>query len=148
MNAAPPLPLHQPTTSPPQRLSIAITADLHWGIREPGDAATRRMLADLREQPPDLLILAGDIGAGDDFGRCLALFDDLPSRKVLVPGNHDIWVTAADERGDSWRVFNEHLPKLSAQHGFHCLDHGPLILPEAGLALVGTMNWYDYSWAI
>src|SRR5207253_498659 len=25
---------------------------------------------------------------------------------------------------------------------------GPLLLPEADLALVGTVNWYDYSWAL
>jgi predicted phosphohydrolase len=106
------------------------------------------MLSDLYDHPPDLLILAGDIGAGDDFERCLALFADLPSRKALVPGNHDVWVAGADARGDSWHVFNEHLPKLSAQYGFHYLDHRPLILPDAGLAVVGTMNWYDYSWAI
>ena len=33
-------------------------------------------------------------------------------------------------------------------HGFHYLDAGPLLLPEAGLGLVGSMNWYDYSWAL
>lgn len=148
MNATPPSESHYHTTSPPHHLSIALTADLHWGIREPGDAATRRMLADLRERPPDLLILAGDVGAGDDFERCLALFADLPSRKALVPGNHDVWVSSADERGDSWRVYSEHLPRLSAQFGFHYLDHGPLVLPDAGVAIVGTMNWYDYSWGI
>jgi len=30
----------------------------------------------------------------------------------------------------------------------HYLDQGPLLLPDAGLGIVGTMNWYDYSWAI
>src|SRR5262245_4746805 len=147
MNAVP-TPPRDLTTSEPHRLSIAITADLHWGIREPGDAATLRMLADLHSIPPDVLILAGDIGAGDDFERCLALFADLPAQKALVPGNHDIWVSSADQRGDSWRVYSECLPKISAQFGFHYLDHGPLVLPQAKLAIVGTMNWYDYSWGI
>jgi 3',5'-cyclic AMP phosphodiesterase CpdA len=131
-----------------QALRIAITADLHWGIRETGDAATRALAAELRERPPDMLVLAGDIGAGDDFARCLELFDQLPCRKLLVPGNHDIWVNGTDSRGDSWRVYSGHLSGLCAQHGFHYLDHGPLLLPEADLAIVGTMNWYDYSWAI
>jgi 3',5'-cyclic AMP phosphodiesterase CpdA len=129
-------------------VKLAVTADLHWGIREPGDAATRRMLTDLQNQPPDLLILAGDVGAGDDFERCLELFAGVPSRKALVPGNHDVWVTGADARGDSWQVYNEFLPRLCSRYDFHFLDHGPLILPEAGVAVVGTMNWYDYSWAI
>jgi predicted phosphohydrolase len=127
-------------------MKLAITADLHLGIREPGDAATRQLLAKLREHPPDVLILAGDIGAGDDFERCLALFADLPSRKALVPGNHDVWVNGNDARGDSWQVYSEYLPNLSAQYGFHYLENGPLML--SNLAIVGTMNWYDYSWGI
>ncbi len=129
-------------------MRIAITADLHWGgARGRGDAATRRLAAFLHDRPPDLLILAGDIGAGDDFGPCLELFADLSCRKALVPGNHDIWVTDSDGRGDSLRVYREHLPQLSAAAGFHYLDAGPLLL-DADLAVVGSMNWYDYSWAL
>src|SRR5262249_21149970 len=102
----------------------------------------------LASDPPDVLVLAGDVGAGDDFGRCLELFDSLPCRKALVPGNHDVWVSADDARGDSLWVYREHLPALSARHGFHYLDAAPLLLPEAGLALAGSMNWYDYSWSL
>lgn len=128
-------------------LKIAVTADLHWGIHETGDASTRRLISFLAEQPPDLLVLAGDIGAGDDFERCLELFDRFSMPKALVPGNHDIWVSPDDERGDSWKVYSEILPEISARHGFHCLDRGPLIFAETDLAVVGSMNWYDYSWA-
>jgi predicted phosphohydrolase len=126
---------------------IAVTADVHWGINDAGDAATRLLVDALHAEPPDLLILAGDVGAGDEFEPALALFDRLPCRKALVPGNHDIWVTEDDRRGDSWTVYRERLPALSAAHGFHYLDHGPLVLPDRGLAVVGSMNWYDYSWA-
>jgi predicted phosphohydrolase len=128
-------------------LRLAITADLHWGdVR--GDAPTRQLVAFLRAQPPDVLVLAGDIGTETLFDECLSLFADLPCRKVLVPGNHDIWVKRTDSRGDSLRVYREHLPQVSAAHGFHYLDNGPLLLPEAGLALVGSINWYDYSWSL
>jgi predicted phosphohydrolase len=127
-------------------LTIALTADLHWGIRPAGDAATLQLVADLAAATPDMLILAGDVGAGHDFEHCLQLFANLPGRKALIPGNHDIWVEAEDERGDSWRVYAEHLPAVSAQHGFHYLDAGPLILPENDLAIVGSINWYDWSW--
>lgn len=129
-------------------LRLAITADLHWGIRPAGDAATRWLVDFLRAAPPDVLVLAGDVGAGEDFGHCLALFDELDCRKALVPGNHDIWVTSDDVRGNSLQVYREHLPRLCAAHGFHYLDHGPMLLPEANLALVGSMNWYDYSWSL
>jgi predicted phosphohydrolase len=129
-------------------LRLAVTADLHWNIRQTGDEATRRLVDFLRSDPPDLLMVAGDLGAGEEFAPCLALFDPLPCKKALVPGNHDIWVEQDDPRGDSLKVYQEWLPWLSAEHGFHYLDQGPLLLPEANLGLVGSINWYDYSWTI
>ncbi len=130
------------------KLRLAITADLHWGVRPEGDAATRLLVDFLRAQPPDVLVLAGDVGAGEDFAACLALFTDLSCRKALVPGNHDIWVQEADPRGDSLQVYRQHLPEQCRQFGFHYLDGGPLFLPEVELALAGSINWYDYSWAL
>ncbi len=131
-------------------LRIAITADLHWGVRPSGDEATRLLVSVLHDpdERPDLLILAGDIGAGKDFGPCLDLFADIPCRKALVPGNHDIWVEANDPRGDSWTLYEQVLAQEASRRGFHYLDHGPLVLEHDGLAIVGTMNWYDYSWSI
>jgi predicted phosphohydrolase len=130
-------------------LRIAATADLHFGTRHTaGNEATLQLVARLIETPPDVLILAGDIGAGEDFQRCLALFDKLNCKKALVPGNHDIWVRTFDGRGDSKRVYDEHLPRISAEHGFTYLDRSPLDCPEADLTIVGNMNWYDYSWDI
>jgi predicted phosphohydrolase len=128
-------------------LRIAVTADLHWGHQPAGAEATRLLVSFLRDQTPDLLILAGDVGTGNLFGDCLGLFDDLACRKALVPGNHDVWVSPEAER-DSLALYDEVLPQVSARHGFHYLDHGPLLFPEADLAVVGTMNWYDYSWSL
>ncbi len=60
----------------PAMFTVALTADLHYGTRHPaGAAATRDLLANLHAAPPDLLILAGDIGAGDEFERCLEQFE-------------------------------------------------------------------------
>ena len=131
-------------------LRIAITADLHWGVRPSGDEATRLLVSILQDEDerPDLLILAGDIGAGKDFGPCLDLFAELPCRKALAPGNHDIWVQESDPRGDSWNVYENVLAREAERRGFHYLDQGPLLFEQQGLAIVGTMNWYDYSWSI
>lgn len=130
-------------------LSLAITADLHWRDGyETGQRATLDLVAHLVANPPDVLILAGDIGAGEDFGRCLELFDPLSCRKALVPGNHDLWVNSFDPRGDSKKLFREDLPRMSREHGFAYLDDGPLAIPESDLAIAGTVNWYDYSWSI
>jgi 3',5'-cyclic AMP phosphodiesterase CpdA len=129
-------------------MRIAVTADLHWGHGERGNNATLALAHHLREHPPDLLLLGGDQGTAQHFGGCLELFADLPCLKALVPGNHDVWVEAGDARGDSLTVFEKHLPALCADLGYHYLDHGPLFLEDNSLAVVGTINWYDYSWAL
>lgn len=134
---------------PSKPFRLAVTADLHYGTRHTaGNDATRALAGYLLENQPDALVIAGDIGAGQDFSRCLELFAGLHCLKALVPGNHDIWVTLNDVRGDSYNVYQQHLPRLATEQGFHYLDHGPLLLPEFGLAIAGSINWYDYSWAI
>jgi predicted phosphohydrolase len=129
-------------------LRLAITADLHWGHHRLGDEATLALRDALLANPPDVLLLAGDLGTGGHFDECLALFAGLPGRKALVPGNHDLWVEEDDRRGDSLQVYRQHLPVVSAAHGFHYLDQAPLLLTDAGLAVVGSINWYDYSWSL
>ena len=75
------------------------------------------------------------------------LFSELPCRKALVPGNHDLWVRPEDRR-DSLQLYEEDLPEMCRRHGFDYLDQGPLLFPDFGLALVGSINWYDYSWSL
>jgi hypothetical protein len=57
-------------------------------------------------------------------------------------------VQADDARGDSLAVYEQQLPSLCEDRGIHYLDSGPLFFPEVNLALVGSINWYDYSWAL
>jgi predicted phosphohydrolase len=129
-------------------LRLAVTADLHWGPHARGNGATTELRDFLLAQPPDVFVIAGDVGASIHFDACLQLFAELPSQKALVPGNHDIWVEAEDVRGNSLDVYHRHLPTVCRQLGFTYLDDSPLFLPDADLALVGTMNWYDYSWSL
>lgn len=129
-------------------MRIAITADLHFGQNRVGDDATQLLLRHLQADPPDLLLLGGDNGTEDHFQECLKLFQELPCPKALVPGNHDLWVASYDPRGDSLHVYDHHLPDLCREHSWHYLDHAPLILPDADLAIVGNINWYDYSWSL
>jgi predicted phosphohydrolase len=128
-------------------LTLAVTADLHWGHRR-GREETRLLADFLTARPPDVLILAGDIGTGPLFAECLGLFAELPSRKVLVPGNHDLWVRPDDADLDSLTMYTVELPRMAEGLGFHVLDAGPLLFPEVDLALVGSINWYDYSWSL
>src|SRR5260370_28686193 len=116
-------------------MRIAVTADLHFGHNRLGDDGTHLLLQHLQKQPPDLLLLGGDIGTDEHFRECLALFAQLPCPKALVPGNHDLWVADNDPRGDSLALYQQHLPDLCTQFGYHYLDTAPLILPEAKLAI-------------
>jgi predicted phosphohydrolase len=129
-------------------MRIAVTADLHWGHNRLGDEATRLLWQHLHDEPPALFLLGGDVGTAEHFSDCLAYFRELPCPKALVPGNHDLWVMETDGRGDSLQLYQHELPAACATYGFHYLDHGPLLLPEAGLAVVGSVNWYDYSWSL
>jgi 3',5'-cyclic AMP phosphodiesterase CpdA len=128
-------------------LQLAVTADLHWGHGGRGEDATRQLAAYSHAHRPDVLVLAGDIGTANYFADCLRLFADLPCPKALVPGNHDLWVRPEEPR-DSLQLYEQDLPATCQQFGFHYLDQGPLLLPESGLALVGSINWYDYSWSL
>jgi predicted phosphohydrolase len=129
-------------------LRVAVTADLHWGHHARGDEATRLLCESLYRQPPDVLLLAGDLGTVHHFEECLALFDNLDCRKAMVPGNHDIWVEPDDARGNSLDLYQRLLPAICAAHHVTYLDQNPLLLPEADLGIVGSINWYDYSWSI
>jgi len=85
-------------------LRLAVTADLHWGHLA-GAESTRLLVADLVADPPDVLILAGDLGTGVFFGECLALFDALDCVKGLVPGNHDLPYTFPARFTRPWAEF-------------------------------------------
>jgi predicted phosphohydrolase len=127
-------------------LSLAVTADLHMNHSR-GQRANDALLAFLRDNTPDVLILAGDVAASVSFGASLERFADLPCHKAVTPGNHDLWVPT-DHPDDSLHAYEVSMPEEAARHGFHWLDGGPMLLPEYGLAIAGSVNWYDYSWAI
>src|SRR5687768_13301238 len=112
-------------------MRIALTADLHWGATSQGDAATRVLARHLAEIQPEVFAIAGDVGEGEEFRRCLSLFEALPGTRLLVPGNHDLWTR--DPGVSSLELYEERLPALAAEHGFHYLDLAPYVWAEGGL---------------
>ncbi len=124
-------------------MRLAVTADLHWGHEARGDRATLALAGRVAELAPDVFIIAGDVGEGEQFARCLEVFARLQCPRLLVPGNHDLWTR--DPSVSSLDLYEETLPALAAQHGFQYLDREPY---QAGAeAVVGSINWYDYSFA-
>jgi hypothetical protein len=64
---------------------------------------------------------------------------------MVVPGNHDLWTR--HPHGSSLDRYEQELPQAASRAGFHYLDHQPFLQLDVGLALVGSINWYDYSFA-
>ena len=121
-------------------MRIAATSDLHWGISARGDASARELARTLARDPPEVFVIAGDIAGADkaSFLEGLDAFREVRARKLLVLGNHDLWV-----RGDDSMMMLERLPLLAREAGFCALEEGPVV--EGGVAFVGNVGWYDYS---
>lgn len=127
-------------------MKIAFISDLHVdSLPEPFhiiDAIHHRLLT----IGPDVFIIAGDVAARPQlFEKTLRVFSELPCEKLLVPGNHDIWVeTTSLEKGiHSGIKYNEIIPQICNRNNFTVLGQDPHTINGAGFA--GTIGWYDYT---
>jgi 3',5'-cyclic AMP phosphodiesterase CpdA len=70
---------------------IAHLTDLHFGATDP--AVVAGLHAELRADPPDLVVVSGDLTMGArsrEFREARAFLDGLSAPTLCVPGNHDI----------------------------------------------------------
>jgi len=122
-------------------LRILASSDLHYNLprSRPG---VRDLAKQVAHRGADVLVLAGDIAGTklSDFAEALELFEPFKNQKLLVAGNHDLWV---DADGDSHSKWAEELPELAKQYDFRMLDCGELIVDD--VAFVGNVGWYDYT---
>ncbi len=122
-------------------MRILASSDLHYNIprsRKP----TRELAQQIISQQADVLIIAGDIAGYDTdrFARALDLFSEFKGIKLLVPGNHDLWVNNGVNSFEKWKNI---LPEIARKYGFVMLDGNPQIIGDIGF--VGNVGWYDYS---
>jgi predicted phosphohydrolase len=122
-------------------LKVIALADLHYNIPRCREQVQTQASAVCR-RGADVLVIAGDTASTEIhfFKDALELFKSFPGRKLLVPGNHDIWVLAA---GDSRKRYEQELPDICRDCGFDYLDAGPVVID--GTAFVGSIGWYDYT---
>ncbi len=87
-------------------------------------------------------MLAGDLGESlADLKRCLYLLREQVSAPIWVlPGNHDVW---ARPPFDSRQLFLEQIPATVRVAGCRWLEGTAFIVK--GVAVAGTIAWYDYS---
>ena len=122
-------------------MRILLTADLHY------NHARSKPLADdlidrMNRAGGDVLVVIGDTATheGDALEQCLSRFI-FAGPKLIVAGNHELW-TLGD---DSYAIFQEELPRRVRALGWQWLETEPFITSD--LAIVGTIGWYDYSFA-
>ena len=127
-------------------MKIAYISDLHVdSLPEPShivDAIRNRLLT----IGPDVFIIAGDVAARTQlFEKTLHAFSELPCEKLLVPGNHDIWVgTTSLKKGiHSGIKYTEIIPQICRRNNFTVLGQVPYTVNGAGFT--GTIGWYDYT---
>jgi hypothetical protein len=91
---------------------------------------------------PDAAVLAGDLAESlADFTRCLKLFrQELGCPLWVLPGERDFW---ARPPYDSARLWRELLPQAVAGAGCQWLEGKAFVL--GGVAVAGSVAWYDYS---
>ena len=120
---------------------IVVTSDLHLGITTADEL--RGLVEKITAEQPDLTVLAGDIGEGiENVRACLGMFKGLPGKVAVLMGNHDLWT----ERNDSQELWEKLLPDAVREAGMIWLEDAVWRGGEGdGVAVAGSMCWYDYS---
>ncbi len=128
-------------------IRIAYTSDLHVDYSDENRALVARLGESAAAANPDVLIIGGDIAASPtDFGWALKSFSGLRCRKLVVAGNHDIWIESKSDilKGkDSGAKYRQILPTVAADNEFEFLFEKAVVIDDVGFA--GCMGWFDYS---
>ena len=128
-------------------MRIAFTSDLHTDHHAANRLVWQTMVALLQDLAPDVFICCGDVSAEEkQFGMTVMALEQVACPKLLVPGNHDVWVQNAAwvRRGiTSEQKYYRLLPALCRAAGVHPLWLEPYVLGD--VAFCGSLGWYDYS---
>lgn len=130
-------------------MKIVYSSDLHYDASPWNPRAIERLAAEFEALEPEVVILAGDLGDTlESLEKVLTCFADIGAARLLVPGNHDLWIEPDKEFGegsDSGEKYASLIPALAGRLGFVDLGQGPFYLGNTGF--VGSLGWYDYSLA-
>ena len=122
-------------------MRLLVTADLHYNHpRSKGLAED--VIRTMNAAGGDGVLVVGDTAAsdGEDLEACLSQFT-IPGPRLFLCGNHELWTRGED----SYQLFNEDLPRRVRALGWQWLETEPFF--ARGFAVVGTVGWYDYSFA-
>lgn len=122
-------------------MKLVVTSDLHVPMTEVTTLAD--LARDVAAFEPEALVVAGDVAESlADYRKCLELLRLFVSCPIgVLPGNHDLWVKK--EARSSERLFVEELPAVTLSTGCHWLEGEAFVID--GVAVAGSIGWYDYS---
>lgn len=122
-------------------MRLLVTADLHYNHPKSRPVADD-LIDRMNRAGGDVLLVVGDsaVADGDSLERCLSRFQ-FAGPKLFVAGNHELWTTGPD----SYSLFADDLPRRVRALGWQWLETEPARFGD--VAVVGTVGWYDYSFA-
>jgi predicted phosphohydrolase len=128
-------------------MKIAYTSDLHTDITKNNGEIVSFLTRRIREVEPDVFIIGGDVANSlDGLNSALSQFKDLSCLKIMVPGNHDIWIESKSllKKGkDSLYKYRKAIPEVCALNNFIYPVSQPFLIDDT--AFIGNIGWYDYT---
>jgi predicted phosphodiesterase len=122
-------------------MRLLVTADLHFNHPR-SRALAEELIGRMNQSGGDVLLLVGDTTSfdGDALERCLSLFQ-FNGPKLFVAGNHELWTYGPDSLANH----DVALPRRVEALGWQWIAGKPFVNND--LAIVGSMGWYDFSFA-
>jgi 3',5'-cyclic AMP phosphodiesterase CpdA len=108
--------------------TIAHISDLHFGRHD--ETIAERLLADLSEVRPDLVVVTGDLtqrARHRQFAAARAFLEELPRPVIVIPGNHDIPL---------YDVIERFVGRLARYRRYICAELQPFFADDE-IALLG-----------
>ena len=126
-------------------MRLLFVSDIHY----PVDYKVMHRLMEAAKDREAVIVIAGDVTAGGylhHFEKFLRLMSQ--ARLVLVAGNHDLWLSKKMiKKGYNSLHKLEKISQLCRKYGAKLLDTEKEPLEMGGAALIGSVGWYDYSYA-
>lgn len=128
-------------------MKVAYTSDIHSDITMNNRLLIPHLVNRIKEIRPDVFVIAGDVSNYlDNLDSTLKQFNELECLKVMIPGNHDVWIESNNSvrKGkDSVYKYRQAIPQICKSNGFLYPIDEPYIINDT--AIVGNIGWYDFS---